>query len=264
LPLARGLLHRWHHVLCSETHLVDRGDPGAGSVARREVAGSWTRVDPPIVAIDDGDAEATHGERDRLTATRTYRGPPEDLVATTVRVWHSPPFNLRLHQAIGLHPVDGGTLVFRVPEFRGNVDGSGFGALPYAMERLGIRELRWTMGRRDGDAIACTLTADLDGALSRGRRAHAVHVAALAAVGLVLGGAASLDPGWLPTGLSAVLGALALLLVGRWSLPRVHAYWTRRVVDLLSGLLAEVAVDQRVQAVLAGLPLPRRTPRAER
>jgi hypothetical protein len=87
-------------------------------------------------------------------------------------VWQAGPYNLRLLDAVGPHPLDGGAVTFRVPKFTASADGSrctiGF-SLSH-VHVLSIRQVRLTTQRRGRDAIECTVVAELHETIAVGRR----------------------------------------------------------------------------------------------
>ena len=108
----------------------------------------------------------------QLVASRVFRAPAKAVLDALAQVWQASPYNLRLLDTVGPHPLDGGAVTFRVPKFAGSADGSIHNTFLYYMHVPGIRQLRLTTQRRGSDAIECTVTAELHETIAYGRRMY--------------------------------------------------------------------------------------------
>ena len=194
----------------------------------------------------------------QLEASRVFHAPAKAVLDALAQVWQASPYSLRLLDAVGPHPLDGGAVMFRVPKFVASADGSGPLGFLYYMHVLGITQLRLTMQRRGRDAIECTVTADLHQTIAFGRR---VFYPWMIGATTVLGGAAGAAMFLLMIPILAVLatlGAVATIYGGLYKLNHVaYAYYSRTAQEHLEALLADVDANLRTQAVFGSLPAPR-------
>ncbi|WP_437981195.1 protein kinase domain-containing protein [Sorangium sp. So ce117] len=201
----------------------------------------------------------------QIVASRVFRAPAKAVIDALVHVWQASPYNLRLLDAVGPHPLDGGAVIFRVPKFTHGVDGTGPVGFLYYMYVLSIRQLRLTMQHRGRDAIECTATAELHEAIAFGRKLYYPWVGGLTAVtGAAVG--AAMFPLVLPIFAAlATLGVVATTYGGLHKLNHVaYAYYRRMAQENLETLLADVDANLRTQAVFGSLPAPRSAlPRGE-
>ncbi len=196
----------------------------------------------------------------QLVASRVFRAPAKAVLDALSQVWQASPFSLRLLDAVGPHPLDGGALIFRVPKFSYDSDGSGrvVVGFPYYMGILSIGQLRLTMRPRGRDAIECTVTAELHATIASGRRMYYPWVGGMAAVtGAAVGAAMFMV--LLPIFAAlATLGVFATAYGGLHKLNHVaFAYYRRQAQEHLETLLADVDASLRAQAVFGSLPAPR-------
>jgi hypothetical protein len=175
-------------------------------------------------------------------------------------VWQASPYNLRLLDAVGPHPLDGGAVMFRVPKFSLGTDGSSVGFL-YYMHVLAIHQVRLTMQRRGGDAVECTVIVELHEAIAFGRRLFYPWMIGMTTVA---GGAAGAA---LFVAMMPILAALTTLLTvatvygGLYKLNHVtYRYYIKTAQEHLEALLADVDAKLRTQAVFGSLPAPRPGP----
>jgi tRNA A-37 threonylcarbamoyl transferase component Bud32 len=194
----------------------------------------------------------------QIVASRVFHAPAKAVLDALAHVWQASPYNLRLLDAVGPHPLDGGAVMFRVPKFTASADGSGPLGFLYYMHVLGIRQVRLTMQRRGRDAIECTVTAELHETIAFGRR---IFYPWMIGTTTVLGGAAGAA---MFVMMIPILAALTTLLTvatiygGLHKLNHVaYAYYSRTAQEHLETLLADVDANLRTQAVFGSLPAPR-------
>lgn len=194
----------------------------------------------------------------QLVASRVFRAPVKAVIDALSQVWQAGPYNLRLLDAVGPHPLDGGVVMFRVPKVTHSADGSGIVGFLYYMDMLSIRQLRLTMQRRGGGTIECTVTAELHEAIAFGRKVYYPWVGGLTAV-TGAGVSAAMFMVVLPIfAVLATLGVVAMTYGGLHKLNHVgYAYYRRMAQEHLETLLADVDANLRAQAVFGGLPAPR-------
>ncbi len=194
----------------------------------------------------------------QLVASRVIRAPAKAVLDALSHVWQASPYSLRLLDAVGPHPLDGGTVTFSVPKFIASSDGTGYGGFLYYMYVLGIRQVRLTMQRRGRDAIECTVTAELHDTITAGRKFFYPWMIGMTAVSGVAAGAVMFMV-MIPI-LAALftLGVAATAYGGLHKLNHVgYAYYMRQAQAQLEALLADVEANLRAQAVFGNMPAPR-------
>ena len=194
----------------------------------------------------------------QLVASRVFRAPAKAVLDALAQVWQASPYNLRLLDAVGPHPLDGGAVMFRVPKFTAGADGSGAGGFLYYMYMLTIRQVRLTMQRRGRDAIECTVTAELHETITVGRRLFYPVLGGITALsGAAVGAAMFLTMIPIFAAL-ATLGVVATIFGGLHKLNHVaYTYYLKQAQENLETLLADVDANLHSQAVFGSLPAPR-------
>lgn len=194
----------------------------------------------------------------QLVASRVFHAPAKAVLDALGQVWQTSPYNLRLQDAVGPHPLDGGSMTFRVPKFTHSADGSGPVGFSYYMYILSIRQVRLTMQRRGRDAIECTVTVELHGTIASGRKLYYPVMGILtAATGAAVG--AGMLVMMIPIlAVLATLGAVATIYGGLHKLNHfAYAYYLKTAQEQLEALLADVDANLHAQAVFGSLPAPR-------
>lgn len=198
-----------------------------------------------------------------LSASRVFRHAPRVVLQAIGRILQAPPYQLELLDTLGGHPLDGGVLVFRLPDM-------GMENYKFTWTRYGVwvKELRVTLSLLPGDSRSCEvtmqvdlregLTANLAGyggastllATGGGIFATAVAAQTMAVTGALLG--APLLGG------AAIVGLAAMFTVGplyRWEM--------RKSIEELERLLAAIEGGIRSLDVFGEMPtapaLPRRS-----
>ncbi|MCE9602615.1 MAG: serine/threonine protein kinase [Gemmatimonadetes bacterium] len=198
--------------------------------------------------------------RPALSVSRIIRAPARDVLKLIGRTFQGTPYLMTLRDQIGPHPLDGGIIVFKLPD----MDWSGQTRYPFTMLRYGFYapELRVTLRVLDHDQRATEVTAVADlrpghgvnvwgyGLLSGGVTATAGGVGALIGVkAMALAGVLIAAPAAI-TGLA--VGGLALAgsrASYRWSL--------RKATTELEELLAAIDVSLRSRSIFdEDPPLP--------
>lgn len=230
------------------------------AMAAAEIAPGGALAVPAVEAATEGRWAVRLFGKDvrQLVASRVFRAPAKAVLDALAHVWQASPYNLRLLDAVGPHPLDGGAVIFRVPKFTHSADGSGYGGFHYYMYVLSIRQLRLTMRRHGRDAIECTVTAELHGTIASGRR---MFYPLLGGITAVAGGAAGTAMFMVMMPILAALatvGVVATVYGGLYKLNQVaYAYYLRTAQEQLETLLADVDANLRTQAVFGSLPAPR-------
>ncbi len=137
--------------------------------------------------------------RPALSVSRIIRSPARDVLKLMGRTFQGAPFLMTLRDQIGAHPLDGGIIVFKLPDLNASAP-SGY---PFMMLRYGFytRELRVTMRVLENErgATEVTVFADL-------RPGHGVNVWAYG----ILSGGATAGAG----AVGALIGVKAMALAG--------------------------------------------------
>ncbi len=131
-----------------------------------------------------------------LAIARPFRFPPRMVLAALGRTLQAHPYGLELVETVGGHPLDGGVLVFRIPDMVGS-------DYRFTWTRYGVyvRELRVTISSLPGDPRGCEVTANLD--LRRGLGAN------IAGYGLGISGSVATG-----AGIAAATGIKVMALAG--------------------------------------------------
>ncbi len=131
-----------------------------------------------------------------LAVSRPFRFAPRVVLAALGRALQAPPYGLELVDTVGGHPLDGGVLVFKIPEMVG-------ADYRWTWTRYGVyvRELRVTIAALPGDPRGCEVTMHLD--LRRGLGAN------IAGYGIGIGG--SMAAG---AGIGVAVGIKVMALAG--------------------------------------------------
>lgn len=100
-----------------------------------------------------------------LAVSRPFRFPARTVLAALGRTLQAHPYGLELLDTVGGHPLDGGVLVFKLPEM-------GAADYRWTWTRYGVyvKEMRITIATLPGDPRGCEVTAHID--LRRGLTAN--------------------------------------------------------------------------------------------
>ena len=191
-----------------------------------------------------------------VSVSRVFRAAPRMVLTALGRSLQASPWLLSLTETLGGHPLDGGVLVFGIPDMVG-------GNYKWTMTRYSAyaAEIRVSLAAVAGDARACEVTMTIDlrkglksnlwgyGALSATGAAGGAAIgagvgkAALAMAGAALGAAAIAG--------AAVAGAAVLAIAGpgyRWGL--------RAAVKEMDAALAAVDASMRAFDIFGEAPPP--------
>lgn len=116
-----------------------------------------------------------------VSVTRVFRYPPRVVLQALGRALQATPYVLELRDTLGGHPLDGGVLVFALPEMTGDTN------YRWSYTRYGtfVPEVRVTLAGVPGDPRACEVSMHAD--LRRGINANLVAYGGFAAGGGALG-----------------------------------------------------------------------------
>ncbi|MFN9576021.1 MAG: protein kinase domain-containing protein [Gemmatimonadota bacterium] len=211
--------------------------------------------------------------RRQASTTQVIHAPAAQVLQTMGQVLQGAKFNLRLAETLGGHPLDGGVLVFDVPDMTG-LESQGY-AWAWLRYQGWVRQVRATIRAVPGDSSRCEVTLSAD--LTTGRPAALLESGAATAVsgGLaaLLGAAlqttqgatlAASRLGWIVTALQSLglhgrlgaalaagtLGAVAGYAVLRW----LYGFGLRKADAELREATAAIAVELRKAAVFIGDP----------
>jgi eukaryotic-like serine/threonine-protein kinase len=131
-----------------------------------------------------------------VSVSRVFRAPPRSVLQSLGRSLQASPWMLSLQDTLGGHPLDGGVLVFTIPDMVG-------GNYKWTWTRYGVYvpEVRVTLAGLPGDSRGCEVTMTID--LRKGLKPNLWGYGVISSLGAA-GGA----------GLGAVVGKAALALAG--------------------------------------------------
>ncbi|MBX7118857.1 MAG: hypothetical protein K1X31_07640, partial [Gemmatimonadaceae bacterium] len=94
-----------------------------------------------------------------LSVSRIIRAPAREVLRAIGRTFQGTPFRLTLRDQLGAHPLDGGILVFKLPDMD-----AGQMSFPFMWLRYGLyaKEIRVTLRPLDADRGACEVTCVAD------------------------------------------------------------------------------------------------------
>jgi serine/threonine protein kinase len=191
-----------------------------------------------------------------LSASRIFRHPPRVVLQALGRTLQAPPYSLQLLDTLGGHPLDGGVLVFRMPDM-------GMENYKFTWTRYGVwvKELRVTLSQLAGDTRGCEVTVHVD--LREGLTTNVAGYGA-GVVGLATGGglistlfatqALAMTGVLLAApiaGGAAIVGLAAMLTVGP-----IYRWEMRRAIAELDSMLAAVDGGIRSLDVFGEMPQP--------
>lgn len=211
--------------------------------------------------------------RRQASTTQVIHAPAAQVLRAMGQVLQGSKFNLRLAETLGGHPLDGGVLVFDVPDVTG-FESQGY-AWTWLRYQSWVKQVRATIRAVPGDSSRCevTLTADL----TTGRPAALMEAGAATAVGgglsALLGAAlqtthaatlAASPLGWIVTSLRSLglhgtlgaalaagtLGAVAGYAILRW----LYRVGLRKTDTELREATVAIAAELRKSAVFIGDP----------
>ncbi|HSA54501.1 MAG TPA: protein kinase, partial [Gemmatimonadaceae bacterium] len=128
-----------------------------------------------------------HSRDASVSVSRVIAGSPREVLTAIGAVFQEYPWELRLRETVGAHPLDGGVMVFDIPSLDAPVGGGGsFTTFRMVLGSLGERQLRVTLHRLKGDRPACEVTVygDLREAIKRSAR----WIVPVAGIGAIAGG----------------------------------------------------------------------------
>ncbi len=214
-------------------------------------------------------------DRRVISVTRQFRHAPAKVLAAMGRAFQGDRLGLRLAETLGGHPLDGGVLLFRVPDMTGT-ERAGY-QWSWTRYQTFAKELRAVMRVQPGDSSRCevTLTVDLVPGRSTAMWESLGFAGGGSFVGSIVGAALGKKAAWMialtasaglvPVGggmliagsVAAVLGAAGL----RWAYRHSMGATERE----LSEALKEIESELTKTAVFLGDPFaPPPPPRDDR
>jgi len=199
-----------------------------------------------------------------ISVSRTLRAAPKRVLEAIGQVFPARPYLLKFRDIVGPHPLDGGVMVFDVPNFMVHVGSGTLENYTSFTSRMYQIEL-WQLNARlhpvqAGGETATEVT--MHGDLRPGLRKNLVADGWIAAVAGAGGAAAGGAVGWAALGLgalsaapalagAAVLGGLSLAWY-RW----IYRRALRKSAEELQQLLGAVEAHLRSEAVFGSAPRP--------
>ncbi len=182
-----------------------------------------------------------------LAIARPFRFPPRVVLAALGRTLQAHPYGLELLDTVGGHPLDGGVLVFKIPDMVGS-------DYRWTWTRYGVyvREVRLTIATLPGDPRGCEVTAHLD--LRRGLGANLMGYGAGIGGSVAVGGGIAAATGVKVMALAGaalaapVLGAGMVLGIGAYAASGTLYRWeiAKTTAELERSL---AAVDAAIRAM---------------
>jgi predicted Ser/Thr protein kinase len=239
-------------------------------ISQRFVALAVAELQRAPQALQKAQAEAGWKERSAtrlfgttqrtVSVTRAFRDPPRVVLKALGRTLQAHPYGLVLRDTLGGHPLDGGVLVFTIPEQVGT-------GHPWLYTRYGVyaTEVRVSMAALPGDPRGCEVTLEVD--LRNGLGANLVAYTLLAsgigagggAIGVALGakvlaltGAAVAAP--------AMTGAVLFTALGLAVSGPLYRWGMRKTANELGAALAAVEAGIRAMDVFGEEPPPAGAP----
>ncbi|HKG95688.1 MAG TPA: hypothetical protein VKA84_27510, partial [Gemmatimonadaceae bacterium] len=233
-----GISRQFVALAVAEMTAAARG--GAQAAPPKELA-QWQDVVATILLGSTGRSVA---------ASRTVPAAPRRVLQAVGRVLRAPPFSLSLRDAPGRHPLDGGVLVFDLPELGGTRQ-----SYPWTYTRYGVRarQLQVTLRPLPHDPNACEVQLHVD--IRQGLRANVIATSALTGFFTGGGGAAGLFVAVEKFALAgAALGLPALgaaVVAGGVSLAVLRASYRREIrktvaemESALAAVMASIRTDE--------------------
>lgn len=205
-----------------------------------------------------------------LSVSRIIRGTPKSVLEAIGRVLPARPYLMTFKDTVGGHPLDGGVLVFSVPNMmRGLGMGAGsaenYTTFTYRMYQLELFQLNVTLRPvqgQSGGACEVTVYGDLRPGLQKNLTANKWIASILAAgagatsvaagVSLLAHGGLALLPG---VAAAAVLGGGSLLWY-RW----LYRHALKKSTEELDAMLQALETHLRSQQLFGAPPPPPQTP----
>ncbi|MBL8978064.1 MAG: protein kinase [Gemmatimonadetes bacterium] len=223
-------------------------------------------------------AAATGSWKDRMTTrllgtsersisvSRVIRGSPRTVLEAVGRIFPGRPYLLGLRDTVGGHPLDGGVLVFSVPNMmKTMVAGSTemYTPFTYRMYQLELFQLNVTLRPLPGGGgCEVTIYGDLRSGLKKNLQADQWIAGTLGTAGAVVGTAAGISALALGTlaflpGIAgaATLGAASLAWY-RW----LYRYALRKGTEELEGMLSALEAYLRSAQVFGSVTFPEPPP----
>ncbi|MFN0178323.1 MAG: serine/threonine-protein kinase [Gemmatimonadales bacterium] len=206
-----------------------------------------------------------------ITAQRVFRSAPRRVLEILGRVFSRFPYELKLMDTVGGHPLDGGVMVFDVPMLRAGtaVAGRGISMFSYRMTQIDVARLtvriRPVHGGTGGTEVM--VQGDLRAGLRKNWLVDRVIAASGGVVGAGVGAATALGPlglgaaiAWLPA-----VGTAGLLAGGAFAWYRwAYRHALRKAQEELGQSLTSIDGEMRAEAVFGttpGVSLPPAGPR---
>lgn len=201
------------------------------------------------------------GERS-VSASRVIRATPKAVLEAIGRVCPARPYLMTFKDTVGGHPLDGGVMVFAIPNLAQRSAGvrltENYTPFTYRMYQVELFQLNITLRSIDGGGCEVQVFGDLRPGLRKNLKADQIIACSMALSGAVSGtvvGAAGLALG----SLSLLPGIAAALLLGggtlawyRWLYP--HAL--RKTAEQLEILLEALETSVRSQLLFGQPPAP--------
>jgi hypothetical protein len=198
-----------------------------------------------------------------VSVSRVFRAAPRMVLQSLGRSLQASPWLLSLKETLGGHPLDGGVLVFSIPEMVG-------GNYKWMMTRYGVYvpEIRVTLAAVPGDSRACevTMTIDLRKGIKPNLWAYSIisgsSAGGGAAIGALVGKTALAMAGVALAG-PMIAGAVVLGLGVLAGAGPVYRWEIRKTVKEMEDALAAIDASMRAFDIFGENPppLPPRFPR---
>lgn len=237
-----------------EAAAVEAGiSPEFVTLALAELGDSATE---PVRLTGWEDRAATHllgSERRKIEMSRTLAATPQDVLKAMQRVFPAHPYLLTLRDSVGDNPLEGGILIFDLPE----QSALGINWFAYHMAAIDLKQLQVVLRRVPGiEKPACEvmMSSDMHFGVRRNWRVGAGVSAVAGLSGAGFGALVGMEVLALAAGLVAlpvVAGAAVAGGVGAVGFGAAYRYYLRKAVEDLKKLLQTLDVNARTGGAFA-------------
>ncbi|MFN2400410.1 MAG: serine/threonine-protein kinase [Gemmatimonadaceae bacterium] len=256
--------YRLDHVAAAAVEAGLGAEYIALALAERKGAASKTAIaGQDLTALESRLARALLGHDGvSVSASCALQGTSKEVLGAIGHVFQSHPYELKLRETVGGHPLDGGVMIFEVGGWEAAAYSSPALLFRYHLRLLGDHQLRVTLRRSHGVQPMCEVT--VHGDLRRSVKQRARWTAPVAGIGAVGGGAGTFVTALLlgaAAPIAAVPAVAGAALAGggaAWAYAAGYRASYRQVTRQLERLLKDLAAAVRGESVFGSTGAARR------